>query len=119
MEFCYKTAKVWQIVGYAIMIIKIIVPLVLIILGMIDFFKAIMDSDAKAISKTAASLLKKFIIAIVIFFIPTIINVFFNFIGGFSEVQDDYLNCVDCLTSPNDKCDTSHNEGIFTNKDWL
>ena len=58
MEFCYKTAKVWQIVGYAIMIIKIIVPLVLIILGMIDFFKAIMDSDAKAISKTASSLLK-------------------------------------------------------------
>lgn len=113
MNFCYKTATIWQIVGYILLIVKIVIPIILIILGMIDFSKAVISSDDKVIKDSAFTLLKRVVAAIIIFFIPTIINVAFNYIAGFSNsIREDYLNCVNCLTSPGEKCDTSY-EGIF------
>ena len=98
LDFCYKTANIWQIIGYVFLILKIIIPLILIILGIIDVF----------------SLLKRIIAGIIIFFIPTIIRVIFSFVAGFNEeIQEDFGNCFDCLTNPNGECDTSYDDGIF------
>ena len=114
MEFCYKTAKVWQIVGYGLLILKIVIPIILIVLGVIDFGKAAISSDEKMIKNAAVTFLKRVIAGVAIFFIPTIIDVVFEFIGGFtSNMQTDYQNCINCLTSPNGDCDTSYDEGIF------
>ena len=49
MDFCYKSARIWQIVGYIIAIVKIIIPLVIIILGVIDLGRAVVSSDQKII----------------------------------------------------------------------
>ena len=114
MEFCYKTAKVWQIVGYGLLILKIVIPIILIVLGVIDFGKAAISSDEKMIKNASVTFLKRVIAGVAIFFIPTIIDVAFKFIGGFtSDMQADYLNCISCLTSPNGDCDTSYDERIF------
>ena len=43
MEFCYKTATVWQMVGKLIFILKILVPIIIIVLGTIDFSKAVIS----------------------------------------------------------------------------
>ena len=114
LDFCYKTANIWQIIGYVFLILKIIIPLILIILGIIDVGKAVISSDEKIIKDGVFSLLKRIIAGIIIFFIPTIISVIFSFIGGFNEeIQQDFGNCFDCLTNPNGKCDTSYDDGIF------
>lgn len=114
MEFCYRTAKVWQIVGYAFLILKIVIPLILIVLGIIDLGKAVLSSDDKAIKKSAVTLAKRVIAGVAIFFIPTVIRVVFTYIAGFtSDMNDDFMICVDCITSPNGDCDTSYNGGIF------
>lgn len=114
MDFCEKTASIWQIVGYGLLILKIVVPLILIILASIDFGKAVISNDDKMIKGAATSLLKRTIAAIAIFFVPTIVSVAFNFIAGFTtSMKDDYGNCVNCLTNPNGKCDTSNSKGIF------
>lgn len=114
MSFCYKTAIIWQVVGYVFLIAKIVIPIILIILGMVDLGKAVISSDDKAISKATKSLLMRTIAAIAIFFIPTIIKVAFEFVAGFNEdMKNDAQNCIDCLTSPNGSCDTSYEGEVF------
>ncbi|MDE6284888.1 MAG: hypothetical protein K2M17_04010 [Bacilli bacterium] len=111
--FCYKTANIWSILGYVILILKILVPIIIILLGIVEFGKATVSSDDKAIKKTLATMIKKIVVGIAIFFVPTIINLIFSLIGNFEPFHGDYLNCVDCLTSPYEKCDTSYEGEIF------
>lgn len=111
-NFCYKTASIWLIIGYIIMIIKIVIPILIIILGIIDMSKAFIANDDKAISKSAIALVKRIIAGVIIFFIPSIISYVFTIIGGFDQVEDDYMKCVKCLTHPSE-CDTSYEGEIF------
>ena len=105
-EFCQDTSNIWQLVGYVVYIIKIVIPLILIVLGMIDLGKAVISSDEKAINKAVGSLIKRFIAAVVVFFVPTIVNAIFGLIGLISDTtKADYNKCVECITSPyNEVC---------------
>lgn len=97
--FCADTANIWHLVGLIVYIIKIVIPLMLIVMGMIDLGKAVINSDEKAINKAVGTLIKRFIAAVVVFFIPTIVNAIFGIIGivgGNSE--SDYNTCVTCVT---------------------
>lgn len=112
-SFCYKTANVWAIIGNIILILKILIPIVIIVLGAVDFGKTIISNDDKAFNKSLVTLIKKVVVGVVIFFVPTLINAVFSIISGFSNLESDYMNCVNCLTSPNDLCDTSYQGEIF------
>ena len=107
VNFCQSTAKVWQLIGYIILILKILIPIVLIILGIIDLSKSIVSNDDNTMKKQITALSKKIISGIVIFFIPTIINYIFSLVGIFSvtfkNIQE---TCVNCVIYPN-KCDVS------------
>ncbi len=96
--FCADTANIWHLLGMVVTIIKIVIPLLLIILGMVDLGKAVISSDEKAINKAVGSLLKRFIAAVVVFFIPTIVNAIFGIIGVVANDEADYQVCVRCLT---------------------
>lgn len=116
MEFCYRTATVWQMVGKFLFILKILIPIVIIVLGTIDFGKSVISNDDKAIMNSSKKLLNKILIGIAIFFVPLIINIVFGMIGSFSEeMKNDYVNCVSCLTDPYNNCDTSYQGEIFKN----
>ena len=92
MDFCYKTAEVWQIIGYAFLVLKIVIPIILVVLGIVDIGKAVLSSDEKLIKDGVMKLVKRVIAAVIIFFIPTVINVLFQFIGGFSEsIRNDLI----------------------------
>lgn len=114
MDFCNKTASIWQVAGYALYILKIVIPIILIILGMIDFARAALSSDEKMIKDAAFKFAKRLVAAVIIFFIPTLIDVAFDLVGGFSgSIKTDYEKCVVCLTSPNGNCDTSYDGNMF------
>ncbi len=105
-EFCARTAGIWQFIGFFLLIIKILVPVIIIILGMIDFFKAILSSDEKAIKKASVSLFQRLIAGVIIFFIPTLILVILNLVSGVSETLDAMEECKVCALSPtSDDCD--------------
>ena len=115
MNFCYKSARIWQIVGYIIAIVKIVIPLLIIVLGVIDLGRAIVSSEEKIIKDAGGRLVKRLILGICIFFIPQIIDVIFDVVGGLSEeMHQDYENCFTCITNPK-KCDTSYDpeNGFF------
>lgn len=95
-----------KIVGYVIQICKWIVPLMIIILGMMDFGKAVISSDEKAINKATSSLIKRFIAGIVVFFIPTIVMAILNLIKITNGIEDkentNFGACTTCLFDPSE-----------------
>ena len=100
IPFCAQTANIWKLLGYVVLIFKIVIPLILIVLGMVDLGKAVVESDEKAIGKAVSSLIRRFIAAVVVFFIPTIVSAVFNVVtvANFGEEGTDSNICVQCVT---------------------
>lgn len=114
MSFCYKTATIWKFIGEFLLVLKILIPIIIIVLGIIDFGKSAISNDEKAMRNSSMKLFKKILAGILIFFIPVIIKIVFSMVGFVSkDMQKDYMNCIDCLTSPNKSCDTSYKGNIF------
>lgn len=55
--------------------IRILVPIALIIFGVMDFTMPIISNDKDALNKATAKFIKRCIIAIIIFFVPTIVEI--------------------------------------------
>lgn len=108
MGFCSQTADLWQMVGYGVMIAKIVIPVMLILIGIVTLGKAVISTDEKEIKKSINQLLKKFVLAVCILFIPAIVNAVFGLISGFDDVKADYLVCQKCVTHPNSNACLSH-----------
>ena len=100
-ELCDQLGPVLRIVGIAIFIIKVIVPIMLIVVGMLDMAKAVTEKDENKIKDAQHKLIKKAIAAVLVFLIVTIVGVLMNLIGA-----DDYKKCTKCITKPWD-CKTS------------
>ncbi len=102
INFCAETASIWQFIGYILLIFKIVIPLLLLILGMVDLGKAVVASDDKAIKKSTTQLAIRAVAAVVIFFVPTLIGFIFSIVAGFQddEIKANYAKCKTCLVSP-------------------
>ena len=111
--FCADTANIWQVLGYVVNVIKIVIPLILIILGMLDLGKAVVEDDDKAVNKAVTRLVKRFIAAVVMFFIPTIISAVFSMVVGVNLKENDANICVQCLTNGNGEVCQVAQEGII------
>lgn len=59
-------------------IIKIAVPILLIVFGMIDFGKGIFSMDENEMKKSQSKFMKRVIVAVAFFMIPTFIGVILN-----------------------------------------
>lgn len=104
-SFCVETAPIWQFAGRCVTVLKIVIPVILIVLGIIAFGKAVIAADDKEIKTATNSFIKKFIAAVVIFFIPTLVKALFSF----ANIGDaDYVKCVDCITSPSGSACTGY-----------
>ena len=101
--FCAATANIWQLVGWVLLVFKIVIPLLLIIFGMIDLGKAVIASKEDEIKKATGSLVRRAIAAVVIFLLPTIITFIMGIISDFSETaKEDFDVCRTCISNPND-----------------
>ncbi|MBE6155913.1 MAG: hypothetical protein E7164_04070 [Firmicutes bacterium] len=112
--FCAQTAGFWQLVGNILLVFKILIPVALIILGIIILGKAVISSDEKEMKKGFNSMLKKFLIAVLIFFIPSIVTTLFGIVNGFNELKADYNVCQKCVAHP--KSDYCENKVIAVSK---
>lgn len=100
--FCANTHEILGLVGWALTIFKIVIPLIIIALGLLDLGKAAVSSKPEEIKKSAQSLMWRLVGGIVIFFIPTIIMLVFGFVARFgdSKAQVDFDICYKCITAP-------------------
>ena len=99
-QVCTSSAvkHVMVILGYLIIIIKVLIPVILIIMGVRSFLKIVLDDDSD-ISKGAFDLIKRFIVAATIFFIPTIFSVVFDKMLD-TNVDQEFVACTNCMLKP-------------------
>lgn len=93
-----EVLETFSIVNTIVLIIKIVVPLILIVSGMITFLKAIKDKDDTLLVSAKKSLVTKCIAGICIFFVPTFVNILVRF--GSTE-ENNYIDCLKNATVEN------------------
>ena len=81
--------------GYALYILKIVIPIILIIMGMVDLFQAVIGNDDKDVSKSVMKLIYRVIAGVAIFIIPTVINYVFNLVDN--NPTSNFKACYECL----------------------
>ena len=89
---------IFRIINVLIDILKIAVPLVMIIMGSMDFAKSTVSGNPDDIKKSFNSLLYRFIAAALIFFLPAILKIF---VGIVSPTTDQ--NSIFCFAEVNEQ----------------
>ena len=82
-------APVWNLVGLVVNIIKIGVPIVLIIFGMIDLTKAVIANKEDEVKKATKLLGKRFLYAVGVFATVWIVTLVLNLAAGVFENEKD------------------------------
>lgn len=83
---CDSWLEVKTDLQYLFNLLKIVVPLIVIGLSSYDFIKAITAKDDKDIKKAFHTLLKRLIYAIILFFLPVLLNLLLDIAGTNSSV---------------------------------
>lgn len=91
---------VFKIGGYALFIIKILVPILLMIFACLDMFKAVIGNDQDLVKKQTQIIIKRAIASLVIFLLPSIIYFAFTVLVNFDSDLDKYDNLGMCLKEP-------------------
>lgn len=92
---CSDLAPILRIVGILVKGIQICVPILLIIFGMFDFTKAVTEKSDDSIKAAEKKLVNKAVAALLVFLVIFFVGVLMKLIGN-----DDYKDCMDCITSP-------------------
>jgi len=102
-EFCSSKGVLttFNVLHILLTIARVCVPLILIIIGSIAFFKATISNDEKANAKAFKDLMISVIIGVIIFFIPTIVYAIVNMAKG---DDDSFKNCQVCFTGKGGNC---------------
>lgn len=90
------TQRAMKLLGLVILILKILVPIILIFIAISEFFKLVISGKQEEFSKTFGVLIRKAIIALLIFFVPTLIHGVFDILVG-ETTNTDIKACSDCL----------------------
>ncbi len=103
INICTDLVRIWTLIGYCILIIQIVVPLLLIISGMITMAQAVMKQKDDEIKKAQNLLIKKVIAAVMCFLVITITRAVVGLVVENGNNSDDgWQRCVKCSFNPNE-----------------
>lgn len=94
-DVCTGLAPVLRIVGIVIWGIKVIVPIILIVIGMIDLAKAVTEKSEDKIKEAQQKLIKRAIAAVLVFLVVSLVGVLMTIVG-----DESYSDCMECINSP-------------------
>lgn len=95
------------LVSTVILLIKIAVPILLIIFGMLDLGKAVVASKEDEIKKGQGLFIKRAISAIVVFFVIQIVQIIVRFVSGNDASVANCFNCFINGTSATNACEST------------
>ncbi len=87
------------IVHLIVLLIKIVVPIILIIFGMLDLGKAVVASKEDEIKKGQQTFIKRLVAAIVVFFIVQIVQIIVSFVASSSGDGSTISQCFNCFVN--------------------
>ena len=73
-EICCNIQPILRAINLMLEIVKWSVPLLLIVLGTIDMFKAVVSGDEKMVKETQESFIKRLLYGVLIFLIPFLVK---------------------------------------------
>ena len=88
-----------NVVHLIVVAIQIVVPILLIIWGMIDFAKAIIGQDEDKIKAGQRTFMRRLIAAVVVFLIVTIVQLAINLAAGVGGEGNDAMTAWECARS--------------------
>lgn len=94
--------KIPQTVSAIINVIKIAVPVLLVIFGMLDLFKGITSQKEDEIKKGQQLFIKRLISGALVFFVFLIVQLIISFVADKNE-NANIMKCVDCFI--NNECE--------------
>ena len=74
---------------------SIVIPIALIIFGTIDLGKAVIASDEKEVKGAQSRLIKRFIYAALVFFIPTLVAIVMDLVAAGMETDSEKYDSKD------------------------
>ena len=95
------------IISTIIMIIKIAVPILLIIFGMLDLGKAVIASKEDEIKKGQQTFIKRAIAAVIVFFVIQIVQIIVRFVSGNDQSVVQCFNCFINGTAGSTACEST------------
>ena len=99
-SICNDLAPVLRLVGIVVKGIQIVVPIMLIIIGMLDFAKAVTEKDENKIKDAEKKLIHRAIAAVLVFLVIFLVSILMKLLG-----KNEYEKCMTCITSPfSDAC---------------
>lgn len=100
LNFCdyAGSRRTFQIAGIVLNIAKVAVPLLIIAMGMVGFFKPMISGKLDDIKTSAITLMKQCIAGLVIFLIPSLLDYAFNLIPNYDDSS--IVECTNCLFDP-------------------
>ena len=109
---CQNLAPFLRIVGYVVAIVKIVIPILLVVFGMLDVGKAVIAGKPDEVTKNLRGFAMRCIAAILVFFIPSIVSVLIgavaatggtgdNITGDNSDANNNWLECWGYVLNPN------------------
>ena len=87
--------KIPEITSYIMTIVQIAVPVILVVIGSIDFIKGITSQKEEEINKKQKIFIKRLIIAVLIFFIIVIVKFLISLVADSSS--GNISSCIDCF----------------------
>ncbi len=87
-DACGGLGPIISVIKNLFNIIKIVVPILLLIMGVIDLAKAVLASDDKEIKAAQSKLVKRAIAAVAVFFAVTLVNAIMGLIGSGDDSGD-------------------------------
>lgn len=91
-----------NVTHYMVLLFQIIAPVMLIILGMIDLMKGIVAGKDDEIKKGQSAFIKRLIIALLLFFVITIVRIVLNLLSNGA-----IIDCFDCFVNGAKNCTQS------------
>lgn len=85
-------------VSTIVTIIKIAVPVLLIIFGMLDLSKAVIASKEDEIKKGQQTFIKRLIAAVIVFFVIQVVQIVIRFVSPAND-KTSILNCFNCFVN--------------------
>ena len=96
-NFCSDIIQTLKLVSISVMVVRICVPMFIIIMGTMDIYNTVTSGKSDDLKKNLITLGKRMAIGLIVFFIPTIIRLVVNGLGGNNS---DYQVCVNCIDNP-------------------
>lgn len=98
-------AVVPNLISLCVKLTRYLVPSLLIILGMIDFTKAVLSGDDKASEASKKNFIRRCLIAVVLFLTVSIITWIFALLSSRSNGtinNNDIVDCINCFINGSD-----------------